>query len=542
MKRRELIKNLSILPLAGTIIGNNDPMQSRPGINGYGKGAEGLANQAGATRGIYASLGVRPVINGRGTITIIGGCRVLPEVENAMREATLDYVELDELMEGVGKRLGELTGSEWGVVTTGATGALIIGTLGVITGGNPDKLWQIPDLRGMKNEVIIPAYSWTAYESAVRGIGVKMVTVEDKEELIAALGPQTAMILVLAGARSMNGPLSLQEISAIAKPLGVPVMVDAAAEGLPVPNPHISRGADLVAYSGGKYLSGPQCAGLLLGRKDLMQAAWMTSAPHHGFARGYKVGREEVLGMLTAVEMWMKRDHAKEIETWTNQLKKIDDQIKKIPGVTTSIHQPRPDQLSNPSPGLRVSWDMNKIPLTGDDLEQILWNGNPRVSVGGAGSFLPFPPNMQPNVHVNTSQLREGEERIIAEQLYKALSNPPHLEKPSGAPAFNISGEWDLEIQFAAGTDRQTLIFEQKENELNGTHIGSYAKRDLAGTMFGNKILFRSAHTQNGVRLDFEFTGTADSSDSMGGALSLSEYGMASWKAKRHHYQLRGAH
>jgi uncharacterized pyridoxal phosphate-dependent enzyme len=523
------------------MIGNND-LQSRPGINGYGKGVDGLANQTGATRGIYASLGVRPVINGRGTITIIGGCRVLPEVEEAMREATLDYVELDELMEGVGRRLGELTGSEWGVVTTGATGALIIGTLGVITGGNPDKLWQIPDLSGMKNEVIIPAYSWTAYESAVRGIGVKMVTVENKEELIAALGPQTAMILVLAGARSMNGPLSLQEISAIAKPLGVPVMVDAAAEGLPVPNPHISRGADLVAYSGGKYLSGPQCAGLLLGRKDLMQAAWMTSAPHHGFARGYKVGREEVLGMLAAVEMWMKRDHAKEIETWTNRLKKIDDQIKKIPGVTTSIHQPRPDQLSNPSPGLRVSWDINTIPLTGNDLEQILWNGNPRVSVGGAGSFLPFPPNMQPNVHVNTSQLREGEERIIAEQLYKALSNPPHLEKPSGAPAFNISGEWDLEIQFAAVTDRQTLIFEQKENELNGTHIGSYAKRDLAGTMFGKKILFRSAHTQSGVRLDFEFTGTADSSDSMGGALSLSEYGMASWKAKRHHYQLRGAH
>jgi hypothetical protein len=180
MKRRELIKNLSILPLAGTMIGNND-LQSGPAINGYGKGAEGMASQTGATRGIYASLGVRPVINGRGTITIIGGCRVLPEVEDAMREATLDYVELDELMEGVGKRLGELTGSEWGVVTTGATGALIIGTLGVITGGNPDKLWQIPDLRGMKNEVIIPAYSWTAYESAVRGIGVKMVTVENKE-------------------------------------------------------------------------------------------------------------------------------------------------------------------------------------------------------------------------------------------------------------------------------------------------------------------------------------------------------------------------
>jgi D-glucosaminate-6-phosphate ammonia-lyase len=534
MKRRELIKNLGILPLAGGIVGSGFPIP-------YTENKDAVNPAMPSSKGIYASLGVRPVINGRGTITIIGGCRILPEVERAMHEATLNYVELDELMDAVGKRIGELTGAEWGVVTTGATGSLIIGTTGIITGGNPDKLWQLPNLSGMKNEIIIPSYSWTAYESAVRGIGVKMVTVENREELIAALGPQTAMILVLAGARSQDGPLSLKEISALAKPLGVPIMVDAAAEGLPVPNPHISQGADLVAYSGGKYLSGPQCAGILIGRKDLIQSAWVTSAPHHGFARGYKVGREEVLGMLVAVEMWMKRDHAAEIQAWTAQLAFIANRLKQIPEVTTTIHQPEPGHLSNPSPSLHVAWNILKIQLTGDDVEQLLWDANPRVSVGGAGSFLPFPPNMQPNISINTSQLKAGEERIIAERVFEVLSKPPVLPKSGGAATFDISGQWDIEIKFAAVSDRQTFVFLQKENNLSGTHFGSYAQRDLAGNIYGNKVLFRSAYTQNGVRLDFEFNGEVTANDTMSGQLSLSEYGPATWKATRHRYELRGA-
>lgn len=536
MKRRELIKNLSLFPLAGGMIGSHFPFQAMTNE----EHASNVLSGPGKAKGIYASLGVRPVINGRGTITVIGGCRMLPEVQQAMQEATLDYVELDELAEGVGKRLGELTGAEWGVVTTGATGALIIATTGVVTGGNPDKLWQLPDLTGMKNEVIIPDYSWTAYESAVRGIGVKMITVHDKKELEAALGPNTAMVLVLAGSRSENGPLSTREIASLTKPLGVPILVDAAAEGLPVPNPHISQGADLVAYSGGKYLGGPQCAGLLIGRKDLIQAAWMTSAPHHGFARGYKVGREEVLGMLAAVEMWMKRDHQAEIRAWTKQLEYIVGRIKGIPGVTTSIHQPR--GRSNPSPGMAVEWDMEKIPLTGDDVEHILWDGNPRVAVSGAGSFLPFPPNLRPNIRINTSQLNEGEEKIIAERVYEVLSNPPHVEKPSGSPKFDLTGEWDFELNFAAGKATQRFVLEQHGNDIKGSQFGTYATRDLLGSLYGDDLLLRSSYTDNGVRLNFEFRGKVTSNDSMGGPLSLSEYGMASWKASRHTFEMKGSH
>ncbi len=549
MRRRAIIKNLSLIPLTGFIgslfpskiyaqsstdktdkfISGND---SDLGVVGLG----GRKNGKIVGKGIYERLGVRPVINGRGTITIIGGCRVLPEVEQAMKEATLDYVELDELMDGVGKRLAELTGAEFGMVTSGATGAMIMATTGIVTGGDPDKLWQLPDLKGMKNEVIIPKYSWTAYESAVRGVGVKMITVDSREELEAALGPQTAMVLVLAGSRSMSGPLSVKEISSITKPLGVPILVDAAAEGLPVPNPHIELGADLVAYSGGKYLSGPQCAGLLIGRKDLIKAAWVTSSPHHGFGRGYKVGREEILGMLAAVEMWMKRNHSKEREIWTNRLDYIANRLNKIQGVSTTIHQPRPDQLSNPSPSLNVQWELARIPLEGHEVEDLLWNANPRVAVSGAGSFLPFPPNIKPNISINTSQLKDGEEKIIADRVFEVLSNPPTLKKTVAKPAFDISGEWDLTIEFAAGISKQTFVISQKGNNLAGTHYASYATRELKGDIQGNELLIRSSYTSDGVRLNFTFKGNVKENRTMDGNVSLSEYGDAKWSAKRRDY------
>jgi len=531
MKRRTLIRNLSLFPFAG-FIGKKFHFKLTED-RGLGQLTTKSAQKTG--EGIYSSLGVRPVINGRGTITIIGGCRMLPEVDKAMHEATLDYVEIDELMEGVGKRLAKLTGAEWGMVTTGATGALILAAAGIVTGGDPDKLWQLPDLTGMRNEVIIPKYSWTAYESAVSGVGVKLITVENLSELEEAFGPRTAMVIVLAGSRSMNGPLSLREIVSLAKPRGVPILVDAAAEGLPVPNPHIALGADLVAYSGGKYLSGPQCAGLLIGRKDLIKAAWVTSSPHHGFGRGYKVGREEILGMLAAVEMWMKRDHARENEIWTKSLEYIASRLI-IQGVHTEIRQPKRGELSNPSPSLYVQWDTSRIPLTGDDVEKLLWDANPRVAVSGAGSFLPFPPNTKPNILINTSQLKTGEERIIADRVFTILSNPPKKQKTIIPAAFDLTGEWDLEMKFATGSAIQKFVFKQNGNDLAGTHYGSLAPRDLAGTFDGHDIMIRSSYTQKGTRLNFEFTGRVSDVDSMEGKVSLSEYGMATWKAKRHIY------
>lgn len=523
MKRRELIKGLSILPLAAVGAGVGLPSAL---ANSKQKGK--------VAKSIYESIGVRPLINARGTVTIIGASKVLPEVQQAMDDAVKDYVQIDEMMEGVGRRLAELTGAENGIVTSGASGAITMGTAACVTGGEPDKLWQLPDLTGMKDEVIIPVYSRTAYDASAKVVGVKMVEVSTLDDLRLAINPRTAMIMVLAGARSESGPLSLKEISSLAKPLGIPILVDAAAEGLEVPNPHITQGADLVAYSGGKYLGGPQCAGLLIGRNDLIKASWVVSAPHHGFGRGFKVGREEVMGMLTAAEMWMKRDHKKEMAEWNSTLQYIADRLQKVNGVDTEIRQPR--GRSNPSPSLTVSWDMKQIPLTGDDMEQLLWNGNPRIAVSGAGSFLPFPPNMQPNVSINTSQLDPGEEKIIADRVYAILSKPPIIKRPSGAPVTDISGEWDLEMHFAASVVNQRLVFEQKDSALKGTHFASIGSREISGSLHGNEILMRSSYTLQGMRINYEFTGIVNG-DTMEGKVSLSEYGMASWKAKRHIYK-----
>jgi len=525
MKRRDIIKGLTLLPLTG-------------GFPGSSSGSSGADAPSGALspqpkKSIYDSIGVRPLINARGTVTIVGASRVLPEVLQAMDAAMREYVQIDELMDGVGDRLAKLTGAEWGMVSAGASAAITAGTAGCVTGGDPDKLWQIPDLTDMKDEVIIPAYSRSAYDAACKAVGVSMIEVATLDELKAALGPRTAMIMILAGKSSEEGPLSLKEISSIAKPLKVPVLVDAAAEGLEVPNPHLAQGADLVAYSGGKYLRGPQCAGLLIGRKDLIQASRVAMAPHHGFGRGFKVGREEIMGMLIAVEMWFKRNHDAEWKVWMEGLDLIARRLKMIPGVTSTVDLPQ--GRSNRSPTLNVTWDKT-IPLTGQDVEQLLWDGDPRIAVSGAGSFLPFPPNMQPNISINISQLEPGEAQIIADQVFAVLSKPPIIAKPTGKPETDISGQWDLEIKFAAGTANQTLAIEQKGNNLNGTHYASFGSRDLSGTIYGKDILVRSAYNRHGVRINFTFTGTVHG-DNMEGRVSMGEYGMAGWNAKRRTYR-----
>ena len=493
---------------------------------------QSTARMSAASKSIFESIGVRPLINARGTVTIVGASRTLPEVKRAMEAAARDYVQIDELMEGVGRRLAELTAAEWGIVTSGASAALTAATVACIAGGDPDKLAQLPDLKGLKDEVIIPAYARTAYDHAVRAAGPRMVQVADRGALEAALGPQTAMILVLAGTASERGPLSLTEIAGVAKQRGVPILVDAAADGLAVPNPYLRQGADLVAYSGGKCLRGPQCAGLLLGRKDLAQAAWTGCAPHHGFGRGFKVGREEIMGMVTAVEMWTKRNHAEELRTWNAWLDHIARRLQAISGVITEIQQPQ--GLSNPTPSLRVQWDMARIPLTGEAVEQLLWDGEPRIAVSGAGSFLPFPPNLEPNIQIVPYQLEAGEEQLIADRVFAVLSKPPRKEARDVVLAADVRGEWDVILKFVASTATHVFALDQKGQDVAGSHRGSFATRGLAGTLDGRDIVLRSSYTEQGVRLNFTFRGTVSADrKTMEGKAHLGEYGTAEWKGTR---------
>src|SRR2546421_4943341 len=216
----------------------------------------------------YLALGVRPFINCCSVRTMHGGSLMLPEVRAAMDAASRQFVNLDELMDAVGKRIAELTGAEWGIVTCGSAAAVALGTAACVAGNDPVKMLRLPFTDGMVNRVIIPRTQRFAYDQAVRMIGCHIVEIDTREELDEALAMPVAMVVLLGKLENLAS-VRLEEIAAVVKPRGIPIMVDAASEHIEQPSPWLARGADLVIYSGGKFLRGPQTSGLLLGSKRL---------------------------------------------------------------------------------------------------------------------------------------------------------------------------------------------------------------------------------------------------------------------------------
>lgn len=486
---------------------------------------------------VYKALGVRPLINCRGTITVIGGSIELPEVSAAKVLANQQHVPMDELMEAAGKRLAELTGAEWGMVSSGCAAAMSHATAACVAGGNPDLHVRLPNLTGFpKDEVIIPGHSRNVYDAAIRAVGVKIIEVETPEELQLAIGPKTAMIYVFANARNETGPLSTEAITAIARPHNIPVLVDAAAEILTIPSIHLERGATLVAYSGGKIIRGPQSAGLLLGRKDLIQAAWIHSAPHHGYARAMKVGREEVVGMVTAVESWVKRDHDAEWKQWVARGDVIADRVGKVPGVSATVRRDAGAQRGNRSPGVTIRWDSTKLGIGGAEVTDILYNTEPRIALGGGGGGRGQEGPGDTGISLGLSMLAPGEEKIVAERVFQVLSakyTPKPVEAPK-PPTADLSGQWEFEIQYRASTSTQTLHLQQKGNQLEGTQRGPFLARDIAGTVSGDTVTLTSNVTErHGDALRYRFTGTI-AGGTMSGTLDMGEYLNATWVGKRY--------
>lgn len=519
MKRRDVIKGLTILPLGGAL---------PSGVNA----ADAPAAAAGplAKGNIFQSIGVEPLINCRGTFTIIGGSLERPAVRAAMEAASSNFVQYDELADGIGKKLGELTGAEWGMVSAGCAAGLKHVTAACVTGGNPEKLIRIPDLTGFeKTEVIIPRNARNAYDHAIRNIGVKIVTVENMEELKGAINSRTAMIYLM----SFNNEFKLEELAAIAKPKNVPILVDAAAEDLTIPNIHLKAGADIVAYSGGKALCGPQCAGLLLGRKDLLMSAWQASSPHHGPGRDNKVGREEMMGMLAAVEAWISLDHAEKWKRWMGYIDTINKAVSKIDGVTTEIKEP--EGLDNKSPTLKISWDIDKLNISGEEVAEDLGRNKPRIALGGGGAR--GYDSGATAITVTTGQMYPGEDKVVAQRIVEVLSRTrPARTKEMKAPASNIGGRWDAEIKFFSSTSKHTLNIEQDGNWLQGSHKGDFTVRDMVGTIDGDIVKLRSTDRIPGDSITFTFTGTL-SGDSLAGSIYMGEYRTATFTAKKYGYK-----
>lgn len=335
------------------------------------------------------------------------------------------------------------------------------------------------------------------------------------------------MIYIFAGPQADSGTPSYDEITRVARQKNIPVLTDAAAEILTIPNVHLQRGSTMVAYSGGKQLRGPQCSGLLLGRKDLVSAAWVHSAPHHGFARNMKVGKEEIMGALAAVEVWVKRDNRAIWQQMLNQMNHITKRVSSIPGITTEAREPA--GLSNRSPGLIIRWDAAKLGITGQQVSQILDTTEPRILVGGSRGA-------QNGISITAFNLKPGDEKVIADRLYAVLSAPPGLKSQESPkpPVTDLTGVWDIQIEFRASAGAHTLSLHQQGARIQGIHRGEFISRDLTGVIDGDTVRLQSRLPERAVgnALSFTFTGKIEG-ETMSGELDMSEYLKARWTARR---------
>ncbi len=388
----------------------------------------------------YLALGVRPFINCCSVRTMHGGSLMLPQVRAAMEQASRQFVNLDELMEAAGRRLAQLTGAEWGIVTCGSAAAVALASAACIAGNDPVRMLRLPFTDGWVNRVILPRNQRFAYDQAIRMVGAHIVEIDSIADLQAALAEPVAMVAIL-GTNEENSRVRLEEIAARVKPFGIPILVDAASEHLQRPSPWLLRGADMVIYSGGKFLRGPQTSGLLLGNKKLVQAAWRNASPHQAFGRPMKVSKEDVIGVLTAVEYWLEeRDETAELQRWHGDLQEIARRAAEVPGVRSDVIEPAGVVRV---PALRVRWD--GIALDGMGLRARLLDGTPRIMIDDtaatANSVVIDPFQFQPG---EAAEVGKG----IAAALAAARSLQPAREPP---PMLDLSGDWSLRVQFLHG-------------------------------------------------------------------------------------------
>ncbi len=389
-------------------------------------------------RNVYRALGVNTVINCRGTWTYLSGSLAFPEVRQAQIDAAQHFVNVIELQRAVGRRLSELTGAESGMVTSGAAGAMAAATAACMAGTNDKYIWQLPDTTGLKHQVVMVG-GRSAFDSAIRLTGAKLVLVYSPDELANAINEKTAMIY------TTDLGDKLQKELAVAKDRKVPMLLDDAAGIPPADNAKLyaKMGIDLYCFSGGKGLSGPQCSGLLLGRKDLIEAALMNSNPREGaVCRPMKVGKEEIIGCLTALEVWLKLDPKKLYDEWNGRIDRIRRLVETVPGVKTDTYVP---DDGNRYPTLKVSWDQQAWGFTFSDCVQQLRSGDPVIEVLGAdnpslvtavreGNPNPTPKERKAPDHIElvSMTIQPGEEIIVGQRLRAVLRA---AQKKSAEPA-----------------------------------------------------------------------------------------------------------
>ncbi len=389
--RRGLLKLLPVLAAAGSL---------RP-TDLY---ASYLASRHGE---IYRQIGVRPLINAAGTYTTLTGSVMPRQVAETMLEASKCFVPLVELQKTVGEKIAKLIGAPAALVSAGAASAIQLATAACIAGKDQEKIRRLPQSDGMANEVIMVKQHRMGFDHAARASGARIVEVDTVEELNKAIGPKTAMLFYVH-IYEPKGKISRAEFLAAGKKAKVPVFNDAAAELPPHDNlwKIVDEGFDLVSFSGGKGLRGPQASGLLVGSKELVEAAAMNNNPYSDtIGRGMKVGKEELMAILKAVEIYVLRDHNADQKLWRGFMEHIAAELAGSPTVQTEIYVPGPG--GHPVPYMRIQWDQAKLGLTYKQCRDRLSEGEPRVEINLADD----------EINLASYNLFAGEERIVAWRL-----------------------------------------------------------------------------------------------------------------------------
>jgi uncharacterized pyridoxal phosphate-dependent enzyme len=382
------------------------------GLPMLGAGAEAAEAGTAGARDVIQELGVRSFINAAGTFTALTGSLMRPEVVAAMQVASRKYVTLDELQTAVGTRIAELLHCESAMVTAGCASALSLSTAACVAGKDPARIRRLPDTTGMKNEVIVQRTHRVGYDHAIRNAGVKMVEVETREQMEAAISDKTAMMFFLNLA-DPRGKIHHEEFVQIAKSRGIPTLIDAAADIPPVENlwRFTKLGFDLVGFSGGKGLRGPQSSGLLLGRQDLIDAAKLSNCPNGDtLCRTNKVNKEEIVGMLVALESYLKEDHAVVWKEWEDRCHRITEALKEFPDVRTEIVVPK---IANAVPHLHVRWDAQARHVTPAQMVKKLREGKPSIEL---------PPGSRNPLVIGVWMMEPGDDAIVGRRIREILA------------------------------------------------------------------------------------------------------------------------
>jgi uncharacterized pyridoxal phosphate-dependent enzyme len=379
-----------------------------------GKGSSKISG-FGQSGNPYEELGVKTVINCEGTMTVLGGSILRPELEAVMGQAGRHFVRIVELEAAAGKRIAEMLKLPEGytaLVTSGAAAAMESGLAGILTGDNEQFIKQIPDLTGMKSEVIIQKSHRNPFDHQLRNTGIKLVVIETRDELRQAVSDKTAM-MHFSNFANAQGQIKVDEWVKLAKEYKIPCMNDAAADTPPVSHlwDYANMGYDLITFSGGKAMRGPQCAGLLIGRKDLVANAFLNNSPHEDtIGRSQKVGKEEIVGMVKAVELYLNEDHDALWKEWQDRLEYISRQITRVDGVSTSFFVP---DMANHVPHMSITWDSSRIAVTPKEVSKRLADSTPSIIMGGGEG--------RPGLAMNSFMLQPGENKTVAEQLTRIL-------------------------------------------------------------------------------------------------------------------------